>query len=186
MNRLALCGALALTVPFFAPSPSPATASPASCCAAPTVLENSPLDPIRKLVGTWVACDETGKPTDTVISVMKETAGGSAIVETLFPGAPEEMISIYSLDEGKLMLQHYCVMGNAPVYEASVSADRKTHTFQCKGGGNLKDHDRAHMHEGTMVLLGDDLMDSRWLAIANGETVEDVKLMLARKRDAVK
>ena len=53
---------------------------------------NPSLEKMTKLVGTWVAADEDNKPTDKVVSVIKLTAGGSAIHETLFPGQDHEMI----------------------------------------------------------------------------------------------
>lgn len=186
--RIAILGALLLCAPFVAR----VDANAARCCA-PAVLSTgalstaaSPLDAIRERLGTWVALDAEGKPTSTIVSIFKETAGGTAIVETLFPGAPEEMMSIYSVDDGKLVLQHYCIMGNQPRYTGEMSKDGKTLSFRCDGGGNLKDHDRAHMHEGTMVFVDDDRMDTRWTATAAGEIVEDVKFQVARKRDAAK
>lgn len=186
--RIATLGALLLCAPFVARL----DATAARCCA-PALLDPgalsakaSPLDAIRKQVGTWVALDAEDKPTSTIVSIFKETAGGSAIVETLFPGAPEEMMSIYSVDDGKLVLQHYCIMGNQPRYSGEMAEDGKTLSFRCDGGGNLKDHDRAHMHEGTMVFVDGDRMDTRWTATAAGEIVEDVKFRVARKRDAAK
>lgn len=179
--RLAVLTAALTAVPFLAP----VEANAPRCCA-PVAADSSSLEPIRALLGKWVALDEAGKPTDTVISIFKETAGGSAIVETLFPGQPEEMMSIYSVDDGELVLQHYCIMGNQPRYVGSASEDGKSISFRCAGGGNLKDHDRAHMHEGTMKFVSADRLDTRWVAIAKGATVEDVKFQVARVRDAVK
>ena len=54
---------------------TPATADPAK--AGP--------DKVKKLVGTWVEADKDGKPTNKVVSVVKLTAGGSAVQETTFP-----------------------------------------------------------------------------------------------------
>lgn len=179
--RLTVLSAVLLAVPFLTPVEAKAT----RCCAS-VAADTSPLEPIRALLGKWVALDESGKPTDTVVSIFRETAGGSAIVETLFPGSPEEMMSIYSVDDGELVLQHYCIMGNQPRYVGSRSEDGKTISFRCAGGGNLKDHDRAHMHEGTMTSVSDDRMDTRWIAIAKGATVEDVRFRVARVRDAAK
>ncbi|HET6425971.1 MAG TPA: hypothetical protein VFG20_19935, partial [Planctomycetaceae bacterium] len=61
--------------------------------AAPT---NAGIEKLKTLVGTWVKADDSGKPTEEVVSVIKLTAGGSAIQETLFPGQPHEMISMYT------------------------------------------------------------------------------------------
>ena len=54
----------------------------------PPTPTNPGLETMKKLVGTWLAADENGKPTDQVVSIIKVTAGGSAVHETLFPGQP--------------------------------------------------------------------------------------------------
>src|SRR5262249_20281762 len=41
------------------------------------------LEKLKKLSGTWVEADKDGKPTDKVVSVVKVTAGGSTVQETL-------------------------------------------------------------------------------------------------------
>ena len=66
------------------------------------------LDALDGFVGTWVAADENGKPTEQVMSVVRPTAGGSVLMETLFPGSEQEMITMYYTREGHLMLTHYC------------------------------------------------------------------------------
>src|SRR5260221_1755566 len=69
---------------------------------------------IKKLVGTWVAVDDKGQPTDNVISVFKLTAAGSAVQETIHPGQAHEMVSLYHMDGKDLVLTHYCALGNQP------------------------------------------------------------------------
>src|SRR5438046_4656323 len=76
------------------------------------------LERLKKLAGTWVAADKDGKPTDQVVSVIKVTAGGSAVQETLFPGQPQEMVSIYHKDGADLVMTHYCMLGNQPRMKA--------------------------------------------------------------------
>ena len=83
--------------------------------AAPT---HPGLERLKKLAGTWVEADKDGKPTDKVVSVVKVTAGGSAVHETLFPGQPMEMVSVYHLDRADLVMTHYCVLGNQPRMKA--------------------------------------------------------------------
>ena len=55
------------------------------------------LERMKKLAGTWVEADKDGKPTDKVVSVVKVTAAGSAVHETMLPGQPMEMVSVYHL-----------------------------------------------------------------------------------------
>src|SRR5215207_3355349 len=70
------------------------------------------LEALKKLVGEWVSLDAKGQPSTQVVSVFKVTAAGSAVHETIFPGTPYEMISIYHLDGKDLVLTHYCAAKN--------------------------------------------------------------------------
>src|SRR6202011_3667294 len=81
---------------------------------APAAAPHPSLERMKKLAGTWVEADKDGKPTDKVVSVIKVTAAGSAVQETLFPGQPQEMVSVYHLDKGDLVMTHYCALGNHP------------------------------------------------------------------------
>src|SRR5262245_57541513 len=115
--------------------------------AAPT---NAGLDKMKTLVGTWVAADKDGKPTDEVVSVIKLTAGGSVIHETLFPGQPHEMVSIYTVDGSDLVLTHYCVLGNQPRMKANTKSLGNKLTFEFAGGSNLDPKKDKHMHSATL------------------------------------
>src|SRR5262245_17113613 len=74
---------------------------------APT---NPGLEKMKKLAGTWVAADKYGRPTNEVVSVIKVTSGGSAVHETIFPGQPMEMVSVYTADGSDLVMTHYCAL----------------------------------------------------------------------------
>src|SRR6201988_5406854 len=84
----------------------------------PTPPTNAGLEKMKTLAGTWVVADKDGKPTDQVASIIKVTAGGSAVHETLFPGQPHEMVSVYCVDGPDLVMTHYCVLGNQPRLKA--------------------------------------------------------------------
>src|SRR5438045_3295890 len=82
------------------------------------------LEKMKKLAGSWVEADKDGKPTEKVVSVFKVIGGGSTVHETIFPGTPMEMVSVYHLDKGELVMTHYCVLGNQP----RMKADPKSPT----------------------------------------------------------
>src|SRR5207302_4607908 len=84
----------------------------------PTPRTNAALEKMKKLAGTWFLADKDGKATDQVASVIKVTAGGSVVHETLFPGQPQEMVSVYKVDGPDLIMTHYCVLGNQPRMKA--------------------------------------------------------------------
>ena len=92
----------------------------------PAPPKHAQFDKIKSLAGTWVVADKDGKPTDEVASIIKVTAGGSAVEETFFPGQPMEMVSVYTVDGSDLVMTHYCVLGNQPKLKANPKSAANT------------------------------------------------------------
>src|SRR4051794_21783575 len=130
------------------------TAAPAE--DKPAAKAHAGLEKMKKLAGTWVEADKDGKPTDKVVSVIKVTAGGSAVTETLFPGQPMEMVSIYHLDGSDLLMTHYCALGNQPRMKADPKSPANQIRFKFAGGTNLDPAKDMHMHEGTLTFIDAD------------------------------
>ena len=85
-------------------------------------------------------------------------SGGSVVEETLFPGTPHEMISMYHLVDGELVLTHYCAMANQP----RMRLDRKASTpdrlvFAFDGGTNFDPAKDTHVHSGVLEWKGETL-----------------------------
>lgn len=137
---------------------------------APT---NAGLEKMKKLAGTWVAAGKDGKPTEQVVSIIRVTAGGSAVHETLFPGQPHEMISIYTADGPDLVMTHYCVLGNQPRMKADPKSPANQICFKFAGGSNLDPKKDKHMHEGTLTLIDDDHIEIAGVAWENGAPAKD-------------
>ena len=117
---------------------------------------NPTFEKIKKLAGTWVEADKDGKPTDTVVSEIRVTAGGSAVHETQFPGQPMEMVSVYHLDKGDLMMTHYCVLGNQPRMKADPASPPNQIRWKFAGGTNLDPAKDTHMHAATVTFVDAD------------------------------
>ena len=151
---------------------------------APAAPQNPGLERMKKLAGTWVMADKDGKPTDQVVSVIRVTAGGSAVHETLFPGQPHEMVSIYTCDGADLMLTHYCMLGNQPRMKADPKSPANQIHFQFAGGSNLDPAKDMHMHEGTLTFLDDDHIEFSGVAWVGGKPAEGHKcaMKLVRKK----
>src|SRR5437868_4838136 len=150
----------------------------------PSPPTNPGLEKMKKLAGTWLAADKDGKPTDQVVSVIKVTAGGSAVQETLFPGQPQEMVSIYHRDGADLLMTHYCALGNQPRMKADPASPPNQVRFQFAGGTNLDPAKDMHMHEGTLTFVDDDHIEFSGVAWVNGKPAEDhcATMKLARKK----
>lgn len=83
------------------------------------------------------------------MSVIKVTAGRSAVHETFFPGQPMEMVSIYHMSNGDLVMTHYCVLGNQPRMKADPKSPANQIRWTFAGGTNLDPAKDTHIHAAT-------------------------------------
>jgi len=135
-------------------------------------------DNLKALAGDWTKSGGDG----TVEVTYRVTAGGSAVVETLFPGAPHEMVTVYTLDKGDLVLTHYCAEGNQPHMKAVKGGDPSTIAFKFDGGGNIKSPKDGHMHEATFTFKDADHVTSTWLFYKDGKAGESKEFVLVRMK----
>lgn len=139
---------------------------------------------LKKLLGEWYAADDKGQPTDKLVTVFKLTAAGSAIQETIFPGEPMEMISMYHSDGADVILTHYCAIGNQPKLKLDPKSTDKELKFIFIGGTNLDPKKDMHMHDGSYTFTDDDHITSSWCGFSNGKPNEDqcMAMKLVRKK----
>ena len=136
---------------------------------------------LKKLAGDWVAIGKDGKPTKKVISSIRVTSAGTAVQETLFPGSDHEMVTMFHLDGGDLVLTHYCMLGNQPRMRAEPGKDAKKILFKFIGGTNLKSNDDHHMHQATLSIADKDHFQAEWVSCKEGKPCHTVKFYLVRK-----
>lgn len=150
----------------------------------PSAPANAEFEKMKKLAGTWLAADNDGKPTDQVVSIIKVTAGGSVVHETLFPGQPHEMVSIYCVDGPDLVMTHYCVLGNQPHMKADRKSPANQIRFQFAGGSNLDPTKDKHMHAATLTIVDDDHMEVQGVGWDGGAPMKEMccGLKLVRKQ----
>jgi hypothetical protein len=108
------------------------------------------------------------------------TAGGSAVVETVFPGSAHEMVTVYHADGPNLVLTHYCVEGNQPRMRAKDATARRVE-FEFDGGSNIDPQHDRHMHSAWLEFVGKDEIRSQWTEEGDGKTVFVAKSHLVRK-----
>src|SRR5262249_16724647 len=142
------------------------------------------LERLKTLAGTWGMADKDGKPTDQVVSVIKVTAAGSAVHETLFPGQPHEMVSVYYCDGPDLMMTHFCALGNQPRMKADPKSPSNQICFKFAGGSNLDPAKDKHMHEGTVTFIDDDHIQYSGVCLEGGKPAKgaECKMKLVRKK----
>ena len=138
------------------------------------------LERFKALAGDWVAADdgEMVKKGD-LVARYAVTAGGSAVVETVFPGQGHEMVTAYHAEGPDLVLTHYCTEGNQPRMRArNVQGSRFDFTFD--GGANIDPKRDRHMHSASVELLGSDELRSVWTELAEGKPALVVNSHLVR------
>ncbi len=138
------------------------------------------LDRLKKLEGEWFRTDENGKATDQLITSVRVTAGGNAVVETVYPGTKHEMVTVYHQDGPDLVLTHFCVVGNHPRMKAEAGRGQEKLVFKCIGGFDMKEDDK-HMHQGTIVWIDENHIHSEWLMFEKGKNIYTASHQLVRK-----
>ena len=142
--------------------------------------DEAAFEQLKKLEGTWTGVAAHGETVPNTSVIYKISAGGSAVVETLFPGKPHEMVTVYTLDKGKLKGTHYCSMGNQPNLYLK-SGDDKSITLEFKDGGNMKPTD-GHMHKLVLTFVSADHLKANWYPMIEGKLGEPATFDVERKK----
>jgi hypothetical protein len=117
-----------------------------------------------------------------VTSRYQLTAGGSAVLETIFPGQDMEMVSLYYKDGNQLLMTHYCCLGNQPKFRARIGDSKDELVFDFAGGGKLDPSKDAHIHNGRVRFVDADHIHSEWEMYVDGKPGEKHAFDLIRKK----
>ncbi|MBI2104974.1 MAG: hypothetical protein HYT90_05290 [Candidatus Omnitrophica bacterium] len=146
---------------------------------APVAAPSADLERVKQLAGRWEGTSQEGQGEATPASIeYKVTSGGSAVVETLFPGTPHEMVSVYHDVGGKLSLTHYCMLGNQPELSL-VSADGGSMSFSLSPSSPIQ---ASEPHMGALTLTQDGAggLTQVWTATINGQPAPATTIRVKR------
>ncbi|MBZ5576532.1 MAG: hypothetical protein LAP40_08245 [Acidobacteriia bacterium] len=135
-------------------------------------------DRLRSLAGKWEAKTDRGD-----FEVAYEViAGGSAVVErTVVENMPME--TVYYLDNSRLLLTHYCILGNQPRMEARefnpATGELK---FEFLDVTNLATPGAAHMHNVAFRFPDADHLTADWQLFENGRLKSTESFQFTRQR----
>jgi hypothetical protein len=119
---------------------------------------------IKSLPGTWNGTTSQGP----VEVTFKTVSGGSAVMSEIL--GHEDMISMISLNgPDKLLMTHYCSIGNQPRMQASVSPDGKIITFNFLDATNLATPDAGHMQKMILTIVDDNHHTEEWVYADHGQ-----------------
>lgn len=143
-------------------------------------------DHIKSLEGEWSGRAAHGESEVSRVDVNYHiTAGGSAVVETLFPNTEHEMVTVYHLDGDNLVLTHYCVMGNQP-HMAATPYSAPTNGplvigFNCSGVSNSASEGDMHMHSAEITFLDKDHIETKWRMFKDEKQINEATFDLVRQ-----
>jgi len=108
-------------------------------------------------------------------------AGGTALVERETGEGMPPMMTVYHLDGDRLVLTHYCMLGNQPRLQArrydTASGELAFEFLDATGLPNSK---ASHMHNATFHFIDSEHFSSSWQLYENGEPRKSEQLEYTR------
>ena len=151
-----------------------------------TAAEQAPQKPgsaeferLKSLVGTWKGKADMGQGPIEMTVQYRLLAGGTVLEERVFQGTPNEMVTMYYEQGGKLALTHYCIMGNRPGMLLK-SSDPKTITFDFDSTCGIDPTKESHMHGMTITFESADTITTSCKAFMGGKEMESHATTLKR------
>jgi hypothetical protein len=144
---------------------------------------DSAFERFKGLAGDWeFASEKVEARKGRVAARFHLTAGGSALVETIFPGEGMEMVTVYHRNGEELMLTHYCHLGNQPRMRTNGVDDHGEVVFHFAGAGDLDLAKETHMHNARIRFVDPNHLHTEWELYRDGKAAEVHKLDLVRKK----
>ena len=138
---------------------------------------------LQSLAGTWEGTASDGSKSRVQYEVI---AGNSAVVERFVNdkmGAENAMVTVYYLDGGRLLLQHYCMAKNQPRMKAeSFDAVANVVRFAFVDATGLPNPQAGHMHNATIRFIDADHISQEWQFFENGKQKFAESLQYTRVR----
>jgi hypothetical protein len=128
-------------------------------------------DQLKALAGHWEGTNSAGKKVEVSYEVI---SNGSVLMERLHPGNEPDMITMYSLEDDRILVTHYCSMGNQPTMQtaASPAANGKLNfTFLRLAGA--KSRDEGHMAALTVSMPDKNHLVQTWTFDDHGKTMTE-------------
>lgn len=159
-------------------SGSPSVADPEH--AMPVYEGSQAFQQMKQLAGKWEGTVDMGKGPETINASYRVTSAGSILVETIFEGTPNEMVTIYHDDKKqRLGLTHYCGLNNQPKL-ALIKSEKNALEFDLVQDAPIDAAHEPHMHSLRLTFAGKNEMKQHWTQFAQGEKKKVVMLSFKR------
>jgi hypothetical protein len=156
-----------------------------SCLYAQTTADSAGLEALKALEGSWSGPtfkhqDERVWAEESAIVTYKVTGSRSAVVETLFPGTPAEMTTVYHDDsDGNLVMTHYCNARNQPKMEL-ISFENHQLKFELTADADIDVAHEHHAHALTITVGEDGSLVHDWTNHNMGQAADLRNIKLVR------
>lgn len=155
------------------------TSSETATASASVASGASGFEKLKTLVGEWEGKSPDGQLAKVTYELI---SGGTALMETVTEGVGGGMVSIYHANGDKLLMTHYCSMGNQPRLQASVPAGEVQRLdFTFVDGANITSHDGGHIHSLTIRFQDKDHFTQEWGHKDGGKEAQ-MKVTFTRKK----
>ncbi len=167
--RFLLCVVLlSLTTAALAQSDAPKSSDKVAAADA-----QKAFDKLKTLAGSWVGPltifpqEPSVEGTFAQFSLRVTSRGNALAHEMAISGLPDHPVTMFYLDENRLLLTHYCDAGNRPRMVGKVSPDGKTLEFDFLdlSGGNQK----GHMHHVVFTFIDENHHTEDWTYMMPGD-----------------
>ncbi|MEZ6190715.1 MAG: hypothetical protein R3C45_05420 [Phycisphaerales bacterium] len=150
----------------------------------PAPATNADFERLKSLAGAWEGTvTHLGGEAEPASINFAVTAGGSALVETEFPGTEHEMVTVFYMQGDQLALTHYCMLGNQPTMAAQPDNDPDTLSFDFTGGTNIETGNEFHMRKLEYTFIDPDHITATWTSYVQGEPSACAVIDLKRKTE---
>ena len=133
-------------------------------------------DAMKSLSGDWQGKTAQGRAVDVTYRM---TANDSALMSEI--KSEDDMITMFHLDNDRLLMTHYCGAGNQPRMQGARSTDGKTITFDFLDATNLASPEAGHMHHLVIQLVDADHHTEAWSYVDHGKEMTEM-FALQRKK----
>jgi hypothetical protein len=145
----------------------------ASSLAGESSPSSAGFERLKSLAGEWAGTTTEGEEEVPANTSFRLVSDGSALMNELMGGTPEEMITMFHMDGSELMATHYCTAHNQPRFLMAPSSDPKVVNFEFKDATNLASPTAPHMVRVKFTLVDANRHTEEWTYLANGQ--EEIK-----------
>lgn len=136
----------------------------------------------KALEGSWTGTNSQGEDVRVDYQL---TGNGTAVLERFHVEGQQhshDMTTLYYLDNGRLALTHYCVVGNQPHMASAKGLVGKQVEFDFVAVGNADPSKDGHMHHALFEFEGQDAYNTTWTFYEDGKAKFAEKLVMDRSK----